>query len=323
MTALLLPTDLAIANSSFSHQLPGMQLAVDSTSLGEFKVCPRRYYYTIIWGWQSKEENVHFRFGIAIHEAREQYDLARADGQDHDEALAGVLKVALERTWNRELQRPWISGHPSKNRLSIIRSIVWYLDAYGSDDPLQTVHDASGRPLVELSFRFDSGFATAAGESLLLCGHGDRIGVLNGDPYWVDTKTTTDALDGRYFAKYNPHNQFSLYHLAGKVVYKVPTRGVILDALQVGATFTRAKRHLVARDDAQDAEWLSSFGWWARQMEYAASTRDWPMNDRSCDQYGGCQFRSICSKSPASRETWLAAGFRRRVWDPLQRRGDI
>jgi len=32
---------------------------------------------------------------------------------------------------------------------------------------------------------------------------------------------------------------------------------------------------------------------------------------------GGCPFRGVCSKDPASREIFLKQDFTRRVWDPL------
>lgn len=316
-----LPEDL-VQNSSFSRALPGLQVAIDSTSLGEFKTCPRRYYYSIIWGWVPQQENVHLRFGLLLHEARERYDRLRAKGAAHDDALDEVLDVALKETWNSELGRPWISDHPAKNRGSLIRSIVWYLDALGDNDPLETVIDVEGRALVELSFRFDSGHATRTGEAVILCGHGDRIARLAGDAYWVDVKTTKSALDAKYFNTYSPHNQFSLYDIAGQVVYQTQTKGIILDALQVGATFTRFKRHPVPRDNYLRDEWLRGFGWWVSVMESCAEAQEWPMNESSCDLYGGCRFREICTRSPGSRERWLEAKFTRRSWDPLVRRGD-
>lgn len=317
-----LPEDLHL-NTSFSRVLPGLQLAVDSTSLGEFKTCPRKYYLSMIWGWQPKEESVHLTFGILIHEAREQYDRLRAAGTLHQDALEQVVLTGLRKTWNYELNRPWVSGSPSKNRLSFIRSVVWYLDQLGENDPIKTMSDKHGHALVELSFRFSTGKSTKAGEQIVVCGHGDRIGELNGDPYWVDVKSTEKALDARYFAQFSPNNQFSLYDVAGRVLFNLPTRGVIVDALQVGATFTRAKRHLVPRDEPLREEWLRGFGWWVDRMEDCAEQGEWPMNDKACDMYFGCQFRKICQHSPASRETWLKSDFRRRTWDPLQRRGDV
>lgn len=319
----LLPPDLGLNTSFSAHQL-GMQLAIDSTSLGSFKTCPRKYFLEIIWGYQSRDLGPHLTFGLLIHAARESYDWLRAKGIEHEEALEKVLKQALIETWNKELARPWISGHESKNRLSLVRTIVWYLDQFGANDPLVTVLDAAGRPLVELSFRFDSGVVTmGGGEKVSLCGHGDRIAKLNDVPYWLDVKTTKSALDPKFFNSFTPHNQFSLYDIAGKIVYELPTQGIILDGLQIGATFTRCKRHAVPRDNAQREEWLHSFGWWVSQMEHCAETRHWPMNETACDLYGGCRFRGICSRTPSQRQQWLDRDFARRIWDPLQRRGDV
>lgn len=319
-----LPSDLVQTNSSFSSELLGMQLFIDSTSLGEAKTCLRKYYLSIIWGYQPKAQRVDLEFGILIHSAREFYDRARASGAEHEDALSSVVKWALLSTWNRVLGRPWITDDPNKNRATLIRSIVWYLDQLGKDDPLKTVLDASGKPLVEISFRFDSGFRTSSlGEQITLCGHGDKVASLNEDHYWVDVKSTKHALDAKYFSQYAPNNQMSLYDIAGTVILQKATKGVIIDALQVGATFTRAKRHFVPKDTAQRSEWLAGFGFYAEMLEKAAVDKHWPMNESSCGLYFGCQFRNVCSRSPSSRETWLRADFTRRVWDPLLRRGDI
>lgn len=310
------------SNTSFSKLQPGLQLAVDSTSLGEFKICPRRYYYSIICGFAH--ESVHLTFGILLHSACELYDHARAKGQRHDDALHAALRFALRWTWNSELKRPWISEHKSKNRLGLIRALVWYLDQF-AEDPLETIILANGKPAVELSFSFDSGYlAQSTGERFVLCGHLDRLAKLNDTPYVIDRKTTEHTIDASYFAKYTPDNQFSLYTLAGKVVYEQPVRGLIVDAIQVGVTFARAVRGPVPRDDAMLDEWHRDLGHWLGEMEACAVEGHWPLNDKACGLFGGCPYRGICSKSPSSREQWLRSEFpTRRQWDPLQRRGDI
>lgn len=327
--------DLAEAtagNSAFSRQLPGLQLAIDSTSLGEFKLCPRRYYYSIVLGYQTKIESVHLTFGILLHGARERYDHARAAGQAHQSALRTALGWVLDQTWNRELSRPWTSDHKTKNRETLLRSTVWYLDQFAEGDPLETIILSNGKPAVELSFRFDSGYVSAGGESWLYCGHLDRIARLNSEPYIVDLKTTEHGIDAHWFAKFTPFNQFSMYAAAGQVAFAVPVRGVIVDGLQVGVGFTRVQRGLVAREPAGLDEWHRANRRWLEFMDSCAReagvwepdpTAAWPMNEQSCDKWGGCPFRPVCSRPPTARAQWLASDYRRRVWDPLQRRGDI
>lgn len=322
-------------NSSFSRFSPGLQLAVDSTSLGAYKICPRWYYYTIVLGRVPRAESVHLTFGLLMHQGREIYYHLRAKGTQHSEALLDTLASMLETTLDTTTGRPWASDHPAKNRLSLLRALVWYLDLFGENDPLETVILASGKPAVELSFQFDPGFRSDEGEPWLLCGHLDRLAKLNGEPYIDDLKTSLYALSPSWFDKFTPGNQFSLYCVAGQIVWKQPTHGLIVNGCQVGATFARFQRGLVPRPQAVLDEWLEATGEWLRQMQADAKAgarlesagsdpaEAWKMNDTSCDRFGGCPARGICSRSPASRGQALELDFKQRVWDPLQRREDI
>ena len=311
------------SNSSFSRQLPGLQLGIDSTSLGEFKTCPRKYFYSIICGYQPRQQSVHLTFGLLLHSGVETYHRARSEGNSHEDALDWTLDNGLKATWVRELNRPWSADHPQKNRLSLTRALVWYLDQY-KDDALKVVHSADGKPLVELTFKFDSGYrAKATGEAFTLCGHLDRIVETSQNRFVADVKTTTHQLAPRYFEQFDPDNQFSLYSLAGKVAFEQDVKGVIVDALQIGTGFIRMHRHLISRDSAKLDEWLADLEVWLSAMEQSAVSRKWPMNDKACGLYGGCPFREVCASSPTSRRQILDSQFKRRTWDPLITRGDI
>lgn len=320
----LLPVDPASnGNSSFSTQLPGMQLAIDSTSLGEFKLCPRKYYYSILRGLQPRGGSVHLTWGIYLHSIRERYEHLRAEAVSHDDALDRVLDWILKSTWNSELKRPWLSGHDTKNRQTIIQTTVWYLDALGRDDPFETVIMANGKPAVELSFRFDSGWKTASGESIVLCGHLDRLAKLNDFVYILDAKSSSVEPGPNWAKQFNPDNQFSLYSVAAKVVYSTDVQGIIVDGVQPMVTFSRFARHLVPRTSDQLDEWLADAQWQVALMEECAERQYWPMNDKSCKMWGGCPFQALCSRSPKARENWVSTDYEVRVWDPLRVRGDI
>jgi hypothetical protein len=311
-------------NSSFSKQLPGLQLAVDSTSLGEFKKCPRSYFYSIVMGYQPRQQSVHLTFGLLVHGAREAYEGCKANGEDHEDALRGAVAYAMCATWDPDLGRGWVSDHKLKNRLTLIRTIVWYLDEFGRDDALETVQLASGRPAIELSFRFDSGYASpATDEPWTLCGHLDRIATLNDEPYVVDIKTTGSSISQSFFNEFSPGNQFSMYSLAGRVAFGMPVRGVVVDGIQVATGFSRMLRGLVQRTPASLDEWLAEVGYWLVEMSDCAEAGVWPQNDRSCHHYGGCQFRGVCARSPGARQLVLDSDFTQRVWDPLVHRGDV
>ena len=307
-------------NSSFSQKLPGFQLAWDSTSLGELKRCPRAYQLSLVEGWQSRAENVHLAFGILVHAGRELYYRRRALGESHDDAVLAVVNYLLETTWDHALSRPSFVGSEQKNRFTLLRTMVWYLDHW-EHDPLTTLLDAQGRPMVELSFRFRLG--EAQGEEVLLCGHLDRVGEIGGQVWVNDLKTTKSSLDegssGYFFSGFSPDNQVSLYTFASQIVLARPAVGVMLDGAQVAQSFSRFARSPIVRTKSQLAEWLQGLQVMLGQAESYALRAFWPMNEKACYN---CQFRHVCALPPAARAAALERDYVKRVWNPLVSRGE-
>lgn len=318
------------ANTAFSPELPTLQLAWDSVSIGALKTCPRYYQLAIVQGWRSKQTAVDLEFGILLHSSRERYYHARARGEDHDTAQRNTLGWLLEATWDRELNRPW-QGDQYKNRFTLARSFIWYCEQWGQNDPLEQVMLANGKPAVEVSFRFQLDFGPSQwlrnppgeGEANLrysLCGHLDRLVRFNNALWVSDLKSTRHTLDASYFGQFSPDNQMSLYTLAGKVVCSEPVQGIVLDAVQVAVGFSRFARGLVQRTEAQLEEWLAGLRVLLGQAESYAKANFWPQNDKACFR---CSFRQVCARSPSVREQWLKADYVQKIWDPLVTRGDV
>lgn len=309
---------------AFSKETPGLQLAWDSTSLGALKTCPQFYLYTIVEGWQPRSTSVHLTFGIHYHKAIEIYDHKKSEGLSHDDALDTALAYCLEATVDRLPNgkwKPWFSDDPNKNRFTLVRSVVWYLEQF-TDDAATTIQMANGKPAVELSFRFEID-VELEGNKALLCGHLDRLVEFSGQLWVMDHKTTRYTLDQRYFDSFNPDNQMSLYSLASQVVFNQPVRGVIIDGAQILATLSRFQRGFTHRSKPGLSEWLEDASYFIKSAEGYVSHNFWPKNDKACGMYGGCAFRQVCSSAPKIREALLQASFQRRVWDPLEVRGDI
>jgi len=324
MNSNLEPVDNWTFNQSFSFQRPRLQTALDSTSLGEFKTCPRKYYYSILCGYTLAGVQIDLEFGSAGHRLQEIYHRGRAEGLAHDEALDSVVNHALISTWDRRSQAPsWDDAQ--KNRLSLVRMAVEYFDHYEKEGTgPRTVMLADGRPAVELTFAFDSGYRASTGEPIVLCGHLDRLVQFNEDIYVSDLKTTRIALGTSYAARFTPDNQFTMYTIAGRVALSVPARGVLLDAVQIGATFVRFARFPIPRPQPVLDEWLTSLPYWLKQMDDCAARAEnmppeeaYPQNDKACQLYGGCQFRDVCARSPSTRQPILKANYNKRRWDPV------
>lgn len=316
-------------NRSFSEQMPGLQLIVDQTSIGLFKECPRKYYYRMIEGIVPRAQNVHLKFGTLMHEGCEKYELAKAAGDDHEEAVRKAVKYVMVQTWDKITGKPWDSGHKEKNRYTLLRTLVWYLDSYGENDKMETIMLKNGRPAIELTFQFNpNDFETGerllaiTGEPIFFAGHIDRMVNLEGAQFVSDRKTTGSSLGASYFAQYTPNNQFSMYSLAGRWYFDVDIQGVICDVAQVKVTFSRFERQTIYRTLPQLREWYADTRYWLALMGASAEKGRYPQNDTACHHYGGCPYRPICARTPSARETWMKLDYAQTQWDPSVARGE-
>jgi hypothetical protein len=300
--------DATVAPSPSPFDDEGVQYAWDSTSLGWLKTCPRLYQYSMLEGWTPKGERVHLKFGIHYHSALEHYDVLRAQGASHSDAEIGAVQKALVDTAG------WESEHNLKTRETLVRSVAWYLDHFGDKDPATTITLGNGKAAVELSYRYQ------VNEDLVLCGHLDRVADFAGDLYIVDRKTTGTTPGAYFFDGFNPDNQMSGYTWAGQIIYNLPIKGVMIDAAQIAVGFTRFERGFTFRTTAQLDEWMRATIEWTNIARRFTRIGFWPQNDKSCNQYGGCAFRKICSKDPAVREAFLETDFEKRPWNPLEAR---
>lgn len=275
---------------------------------------------SIILGYRAKGNNVHLRFGGWFAEALESYHKSRAEGFDHDFALHICIGEAIEATAS------WASDHPKKNRETLLRTIVWYLEQY-KDDPAKTVILANGKPAVELSFQFQIGnYAESTDDTFgkvdySLCGHLDRLVDFDGTLFVQDQKTTGSTLGPYFFQDFKPHTQMSLYTLASKVVFNTSVAGVMIDAAQIAIGFTAFARSITTRSDSELEEWLANTKYWIGLAAKFASEEYWPKDETSCSKYGGCAFRNVCSKSPEVRKHFLDTEFETSdPWNPLKQR---
>ena len=330
-----------LPNSSFSDDIPGLQTAWDSTSLTTFMSCPRKYQLSMIEQWNSLHQSVALTFGILFHKGMEIFEKTLAEPQDRDGALRNaIIEVLLEsgeykfpEGWSGDFDSdyefyasiiedlpdpftPWPITDDKRNRNTLVRALIWYVSHY-DPDPAQTIILKNGRPAVELSFKIPLPLETPTGDHYLLCGHIDRL-VRFLDQVWVlDYKTTSTTINASYFSKFSPHLQLSLYTMAANVIYPDHTYGAIVDAIQLAVGSVRFGRSLVTISRGRQDEWYAGVMATIKLAERMALDEEWPMNEQSCHDYGGCRFRDICSQDPCVREAFLEAEFVRKPWDPL------
>lgn len=303
-------------NSSFVEGSQA-QFAWDSVSLNSFKTCPRKYLYEIINGYELKVRPATLSFGISFHTCLETWHKLLASGMSKDTALLRVTRLA------GLLGESIPPGDTARTKETLMRTVVWYIFQFW-DDQARTTQLTTGKPAVEFSFTFPLGQVN--GVEIYLSGHIDRVVEYDSQVFISDYKTTKSALDHRYFDQYKPNGQLKQYMLAGVVLatdgtaIPEPPAGVLVEAAQLGVTFSRFQRFPVMYSAADLEEYAKNTLDWVTQAHYFASVSNWPMNESSCDKYGGCTFREICRQSPGYRDLYLNASFHRRTWDPLRAR---
>jgi hypothetical protein len=308
----------------------GVQFAFDSTSIKVAEECLRKYYYTMIEGWKSTSESVHLRFGGHYASAIEHFYKWKAEGMTHDEALLCAVKELMVETWDHDLDaegnRVLDTGKPyeppidapgsarMKTRENLLRTFIWYIEQFASD-PAEPIILANGKPAVELSF------ALPVDDGIIFTGHMDRLTEYAGNIMGLDNKTTGSTITARYFEGFKPDIQMSMYTFAGKMIYQIPVRGMIIDAAQIAVGFSRFERGITMRTDSELQEFYDTTMATIARARHATEMEYFPMNRTACSNYGGCPFRRVCSKSPEVRTQFLKADFvQAERWDPLRAR---
>lgn len=329
----------------------GVQWAWSATTIKMAETCLRYYQYKMIEGWTPKGSGVHIKFGGHYATAIEHFYKHLASGMDRDSAMRAIIREALIDTWEYEPcetcngdgetmimvstggvpyesvgtcpdcsgrgrvgGKPWNSEHNFKTRETLIRTIIWYLEQF-KDDVAKPVILADGKPAVELSFQLP------VDNDITFVGHLDRLADYANNLYVMDQKTTGSTLSARYFEQYSPDTQMSLYTFAGKAVFGVPIHGVIIDAAQIAVGFSRFERSFAFRTDRQLEEWYDSAMSTILRAQAATREAHFPMNPSACGNYGGCEFRSVCSRDPGVRKNFLVGDFNLGGgYDPLERR---
>lgn len=295
----------------------GVQVFWDATSLDLAQACPRKYYYSMIRGIRPKEQSVHLLFGGIYATALEHFYKYRAEGQSIESALRAVIREAMIASWDSETNLPKVFDDPKKTRPALIRTIIWYVEQFAAEsaDGLRTYHLQDGKPAVELSFSLEFD------ESIVYGGHLDRVVQMGEELYVMDQKTTGGTVGAYYFNNFSPSNQMSGYAFAGQVILRSPVRGVIIDAAQIAINFTRFERGITSRSKDQLEEWFASTVQFIKSFQALTGwagedVSRYPMNPTACSNYGGCQFRLLCSRSGKVRENFIQSDFTSHVWDP-------
>lgn len=290
--------------------------AWDATRLRSLMLCRRRFWLEhMLQLAPNGRRSIHLDFGTAWHEAVGAYDAARVR-QDPNPLNAG-LRRALEASANWEPSEITTS----KNRSTLVRSLVWYDEQFGPGNSLLPLTLEDQTPALELNFRFPLFSDQPNGP--WLCGNLDALVEFGGEIWVLERKTTASALSGFYWSRFDPNIQIDTYAVAAHLLWpQWQVKGVMVEAHQVGVGFSRFERRMFRRSPARLEEILQAIQREVHDFEcdLAADADDARAPSfASCNVDAGCPFRAYCQADPSLREWTLTTQFsrRERPWDPL------
>ncbi|MDE2107256.1 MAG: PD-(D/E)XK nuclease family protein [Patescibacteria group bacterium] len=215
----------------------------------------------------------------------------------------------------------WVHADPAKNRQTLLRALVWYVEEQAEEGGVQPYKFPDGKPAVELSFQVPLPLTSPDGTPYILCGHIDSLTTFGEEVGIRERKTTKASISNYYFDRYSPDVQIDTYDLVGSVLFPdLLSRWVMLEATQTAEGFARFHRHFISSTEGRRDEFLRDTLYWITKAEADARSGYYPKNEASCYSHGGCPFREICTKDPASRERWLEAEFIKKHWNPIAER---
>ena len=285
---------------TFSKFVDDEQLIWDASSLAALQTCPQYYKLGTIDGWKIPKEGIPTLWGSAVHLGLEVLDR----GKFYKESKDGAVNNACEELLRNYGEALTLSGDNTRNLESALRVIVWRAEDEYENNNVRTAAMPDGTPGLEVRFE-----CPIPDTKYRISGRIDKLAYVNDDLYITDFKTTKSGLNEWYFQRYAPNTQVYVYLWALRKVLGMEVKGFIIDAIQTGVNFTRFGKQPFNVTDNQIDEWLADTQWLLSCVDTFKKTNKWPHNFGSCGNYGGCTYRSICSRTPEHRQSWLDEDF--------------
>lgn len=316
---------------------------LDSTLIGAYKSCPRKFFLGHVEHYKLKSQSVHLHAGGAfakgLEVARNAYFSGVAETPVRETILTPEGAPGFHLTWKHQscplgdaalsealgmgallvaygdFQCPEDSA---KSASRMAGALEFYFDSYPlGADGMEPIVLPSGKRGIEISFAEPLELLhPETGNPLLYCGRLDMAASYAGGVYGEDDKTTS-SLGASWSKQWDLRSQFTGYCWGlGKI--GIPLQGFVVRGVSILKTKYDTQMAITYRPQWMIDQWYEMTISTVKDMlrDYAAGY--WkPVFDQACTDYGGCTFRQPCM-SPQP-DDWLNTYFERRVWSPLTR----
>lgn len=293
---------------------PPFPPVVDSTMLATFRSCPRKFELEFLRHYKSLTPSVHLVAGAAYARGLEvarkaYYEESLPDLVAQGRGLAALLAAYGDFQCQED---------SAKSATRMAGALEFHFSQYPlPSDPAIPHCLPSGARAIEFSFVEPTDIPhPETGNPILYSGRFDMVVDFQGGLYGLDDKTTS-ALGATWPKQWDLRSQFTAY-CWGASRAGFPLQGFLIRGISILKTKYETQQAITYRPAWTIERWYSQTQKDLRRMIQMWESGQFDYNlDHACTEYGGCSFRQPCLSPEPDR--WLAVGFERRAWDPVER----
>lgn len=306
---------MEIHTPSVVRNLPSLKrfepVAIDSSALSAFKVCPRKYFYRYVLGFTEADTKIYFTFGTAYHKYREVIEQHFAGGNDYIAChVAGI--TAANKIWgNTPDPQGGNHRHLTSRRLS--ETLDYTFKHWKKEKEAKQIVVLH----TEMAFNVE-----IEGTGIFTSGRCDQVIDFAGALWGRDFKTTKDKWE-YYQRNLSPSDQFTRYTYAESVLHGKPVKGQLVEVMfnapepvKGGKAETYGPAiyaKFVHVPTTRIDEWKNDQRYWDAALAGCREQDLYPMNETACKY---CEFRQVCEEpTDTGKLIQLTRNYKHEVWD--------
>lgn len=300
-------------NDLVRPEFPGV---IDSSMMGYWRACPRKFWWRHIRNLAPKGSNIHLHAGGAFAKGLEHARQAfYRDGKSADEAIAQGA-VALIKAWGNED----LYEDQNKGLGRMLGGLDYYLsEAFPlASDYMLPFELEPGKKAIECNFGLPIGVNhPQTGDPILYAGRFDMLAVHRDQQVlFVEDDKTTSSLGAQWSSRWTMRSQFTGY-VWGAQQYGLPVAGAIIRGISFLKNGYDKAESIQMRPEWVVERWLRQVQTDLRSMIRAWENGEWDYNlDESCAAYGGCPYLTLCgARDP---EPFVPVYYDIHQWNPLE-----
>lgn len=298
-----------IQTPSYPHE-PILPQYIDSSMLVQFKSCPYKYYEEYVCRRSPLARSPDLVAGGAIARFLEVFRREFfGSGKSKQEAIE-LATAAFLYFWG-DYEPP--EGHP-KSITNTFCACLDYLSAYPPETDIVQPRMTGDSPSVEFSFALPLPIDhPVTGDPILYCGRYDMNGLMGGQEWVVDEKSTKSFMKN-WSEQWHLRTQFLGYNWAARE-FGFNTQGAIVRGIAIQKSQYKHQQAIIAFEHWKLERWYKQMLRDVRRLVACWNEGFWDQDfGNTCSQYGGCQYHDLCNSG--NPEVWYG-DFQERMWNPL------